>query len=193
MGCSGCERSVGRQCGWELPCGRARGRFVYARVRGGSVCGRVRGGFVCERTRGGFVCGRTRGGFVCGRGDGEALAGNATSTSMCARWRPSMAANVPASASPPPRPERGSESQLVVRRLPDEKIPDLLLDCLQRAAVEAVWGWGRRCGTVGGHGWPPPSLHGRTCGGSRSAGPTAILPAPNPKPTMSNCAHQTAV
>ena len=55
-----------------------------------------------------------------------------------------------------------------------------LLSLLQRAAVEAVWGWGRSCGTVGGHGWPPPSLQGRTRGGSRSSGPSPTLPAPPP-------------
>ena len=68
----------------------------------------------------------------------------------------------------------------------------LLLGSLQRAGVEAVWGWGLSCGTVGGHGWPPPSLHGRTRGGSRNSGPTAILPAPNPKPTISTRANETA-
>lgn len=73
-----------------------------------------------------------------------------------------------------------------------EEIPGLLLGCLQRAAVEAVWGWGRSCGTVGGHGWPPPSLQGRTRGGSRNSGPTAILPAPNSKPTISTRANKPA-
>ena len=68
----------------------------------------------------------------------------------------------------------------------------LLLSPLQRAAVEAVWGWGRSCGTVGGHGWPPPSLHGRTRGGSRSSGPAATLPEPH-ECTTTNRAHRTAV
>ncbi len=68
----------------------------------------------------------------------------------------------------------------------------LLLGPLQRAAVEAVWGWGRSCGTVGGHGSPPPSLHGRTRGGSRNSGPTATLPAPNPKPAISTRANKPA-
>lgn len=47
--------------------------------------------------------------FEFGRGAVEAFPGHATSTSMCARWRPSMAANGPGKASTAPHPYLGSE------------------------------------------------------------------------------------